>query len=105
MQKLGACQYLLFLLSLGMGHASELIAFIKKHYDFTLGCAGYPEGHIEAQSLEKDIDFLKRKIDNGAAYIVSQYFYDNDFFFNYVEKCRPRESRCPSLPGSCRFTP
>lgn len=80
-------------------YASELIAFIKKRYDFTLGCAGYPEGHIEAQSLEKDIDFLKRKVDSGAEYIVSQYFYDNNFFFDYVEKCRAAGITVPIIPG------
>jgi methylenetetrahydrofolate reductase (NADPH) len=81
------------------GHASELIAFIKGRYDFTLGCAGYPEGHIEAVSLEKDIDFLKRKVDNGAEYVVSQYFYDNDYFFTYVERCRAAGIRVPIIPG------
>ncbi|MDA8139973.1 MAG: methylenetetrahydrofolate reductase [NAD(P)H] [Desulfobacteraceae bacterium] len=81
------------------GYASELIAFIKKHYDFTIGCAGYPEGHIEAQSLAKDIEFLKRKVDNGAEYIVSQYFYDNNYFFKYVEKCRAAGITVPVIPG------
>ena len=80
-------------------HASQLIAFIKERYDFTLGCAGYPEGHIEAQSLDKDIDFLKRKVDNGAEYIVSQYFYDNAYFLNYVEKCRAAGIGVPIIPG------
>ena len=42
-------------------YASEMLGFIKERYDFTLGCAGYPEGHIEAESLEKDIEFLKLK--------------------------------------------
>lgn len=56
-------------------------------------------GHIEAQSLAKDIDFLKRKVDNGAGYIVSQYFYDNAFFFDYVEKCRAAGIGVPIIPG------
>nr|NJM03055.1 5,10-methylenetetrahydrofolate reductase [Desulfobacula sp.] len=80
-------------------HASDLISFIRKRYDFTLGCAGYPEGHIEAPSLEKDIDFLKLKVDQGAEYIVAQYFYDNDYFFNYVEKCRKAGIEVPVIPG------
>lgn len=80
-------------------HASDLVAFIKKSYDFTLGCAGYPEGHLEARSPEKDLEYLKLKIDYGADYIVSQYFYDNDFFFRYLEKCRNLGISVPIIPG------
>ena len=80
-------------------HASDLIAFIKKNFDFTLGCAGYPEGHVEAKSPDRDIDFLKRKIDNGAEYVVSQYFYDNRFYFEFVEKCRNKGITVPIVPG------
>ena len=79
--------------------AADMIAFIKNRYDFTLGCAGYPEGHIEAESLEKDIENLKRKVDNGAEYIVSQYFYDNTFFFSYVDRCRAAGIQVPIIPG------
>ncbi len=80
-------------------YASEMIAFIKSRYDFTLGCAGYPEGHIEAQSLEKDIIHLKQKVDRGAEYIVTQYFYDNAFYFDYVDKCRKMGIQVPIIPG------
>lgn len=80
-------------------YASELIGFIKEHYDFTLGCAGYPEGHVEAESIEKDIEYLKKKVDNGAEYIVAQYFYDNDYFFRYIEKCRKAGIQKPIIPG------
>lgn len=80
-------------------YASDLISFIKKNYPFTLGCAGYPEGHIEAESLEKDIAYLKQKVDNGAEYVVAQYFYDNDFFFNYIDKCRAAGIKVPIIPG------
>jgi len=80
-------------------YASDLIAFIKKRYDFTLGCAGYPEGHVEAESLEKDIKYLKRKVDNGAEYVVAQYFYDNRYFFEYIEKCRAIGINVPIIPG------
>ena len=65
-------------------HASDLIAFIQSCYDFDLGCAGYPEGHVEATSLETDIEYLKLKVENGAQYVVTQYFYDNAYFFNYT---------------------
>lgn len=80
-------------------HASEMIAFIKERYDFCLGCAGYPEGHIQAESLEKDIAFLKLKQDNGAQYVITQYCYDNDIFFRYAEKCRAAGVTIPIIPG------
>ncbi|MCP4723325.1 MAG: methylenetetrahydrofolate reductase [NAD(P)H] [Desulfobacteraceae bacterium] len=80
-------------------YASDLIAFIKQHYDFNLGCAGYPEGHVEAQSLEKDIEYLKLKVDNGAQYVVAQYFYDNAYFFDYEKKCRKAGIDVPIIPG------
>ena len=80
-------------------YASDIIAFIKERYDFTLGCAGYPEGHIESESLEKDIEYLKLKVDKGAEYVVAQYFYDNKYFFDYVEKCRAIGINVPIIPG------
>ena len=80
-------------------YASEMIAFIKERYDFTLGCAGYPEGHIEAESLEKDIEFLKLKEKNGAEYVISQYCYDNNYFFEYIKKCRAAGINIPIIPG------
>ncbi len=80
-------------------YASDLIAFIKERYDFTLGCAGYPEGHIDSESLEKDIEYLKLKVDNGAEYVVAQYFYDNLYFSEYVEKCRAVGIHVPIIPG------
>jgi len=76
-----------------------MIAFIKERYDFTLGCAGYPEGHLEAENLEKDIEYLKLKVDNGAEYVVAQYFYDNNYFFEYVKKCRAIGIHVPIIPG------
>ncbi len=80
-------------------YASEMIAFIKDHYDFTLGCAGYPEGHIDVENLEKDIEYLKKKVNNGAEYVVSQYFYDNNYFFDYIEKCSAAGIQVPIIPG------
>ncbi len=82
-----------------LAFASDMIAFIKERYDFTLGCAGYPEGHIEAESLEKDIEYLKLKVDNGAEYVVAQYFYDNKYFFEFFEKCKAIGINVPIIPG------
>ncbi len=80
-------------------HASDLIRFIRDRYDFDLGCAGYPEGHVQAQSLEKDIEYLRLKQDNGAQYVVAQYFYDNGLFYRYVDLCRQSGITIPIIPG------
>ena len=80
-------------------HASDLLSFIKARYDFCLGAAGYPEGHIEAESKEKDLEYLKLKVENGAQYIVAQYFYDNQYFFDFIERCRAMGINVPILPG------
>lgn len=80
-------------------HASDLLSFIKDRYDFCLGAAGYPEGHIEAESKEKDLEYLKLKVENGAQYIVAQYFYDNQYFFDFIERCRAMGINVPILPG------
>lgn len=80
-------------------HASDMIPFIKRNYDFCLGAGAYPEGHIEAESLERDIEYLKLKVENGAEYIVAQYFYDNQYFYNFLEKARLAGITIPIIPG------
>ncbi|RJP85287.1 MAG: 5,10-methylenetetrahydrofolate reductase [Desulfobacteraceae bacterium] len=82
-----------------LAHASDLLSFIKARYDFCLGAAGYPEGHIHAVSLEKDIEFAKLKQDCGAEYLVAQYFFDNRFFYDYVDRCRAIGVTIPIVPG------
>jgi methylenetetrahydrofolate reductase (NADPH) len=82
-----------------MQYASDLLKFIKSRYDFCLGAAGYPETHMEAVSPEKDLDFLKLKVDEGAEYIVAQYFYDNQFFYDYMDKIQAKGINVPVVPG------
>ena len=67
--------------------------------DFCIGVAGYPEKHMEAPSIDSDIHFLKQKIKNGASYIVTQMFFDNQKFFDFVEKCRFEGITVPIIPG------
>lgn len=80
-------------------HASDLISFIKKRYDACVGAAGYPEGHIEAESRDKDIEYVKLKQDCGAEYIVAQFFYNNQDFYDFVQKAREKGVTIPILPG------
>ncbi|WP_196890049.1 methylenetetrahydrofolate reductase [NAD(P)H] [Aureivirga sp. CE67] len=67
--------------------------------DFCIGVAGYPEKHMEAPSLDVDIQFLKQKIENGADYIITQMFFDNQKYFDFVEKCRDHDIHVPIIPG------
>ena len=80
-------------------HASDLLAFIEPRYGFCLGAAAYPEGHIEAESKESDLDYLKLKVDNGAEFIVTNYCYKNEYFFDFIDRCRALGIDVPVLPG------
>jgi methylenetetrahydrofolate reductase (NADPH) len=82
-----------------MAHATELIQYIKPRFDFCLGAAGYPEGHIEAESRERDWDYLKMKVDCGAQFIIAQFIYDTRYFFSFLEGCRARGIHVPIIPG------
>lgn len=67
--------------------------------NFCIGVSGYPEKHMEAPSLDSDIHFLKQKIKNGADYIITQMFFDNKKFFDFVSKCRAAGITVPIIPG------
>ncbi len=80
-------------------YASELVEFLKSNSDLSIGVAGYPEGHIEAESIEQDIKNLKHKVSCGADVIFTQLFYDNDLFYKYTDKIRAAEITVPVVPG------
>ena len=80
-------------------HASDLIKYLKEKGDFYVMGACYPEGHLEAASLDEDIDNLKKKVDAGADHLLSQLFFDNEIFYDYMDKIRAKGINVPVEAG------
>ncbi len=83
----------------GFGYANELVEFAREHFDFCIGVAGYPEKHVECSDMATDLDNLKRKIDAGGEFIVTQLFFDNRYYFEFVDNLRSRGIDVPVIPG------
>lgn len=84
----------------GLEHGSELAAFIREHgFDFCLAGAAYPEMHPDSADRAADLDGLKRKIDAGVSLLVTQLFFDNAFYFDFMERLRRAGIDVPVIPG------
>ena len=80
-------------------HADELVQYIKSNTDLSVAVAGYPEGHKECESFEKDLFYLKQKTGKGADVIYTQMFFNNEHYFSFVEKCSKIGITQPVIPG------
>ena len=84
----------------GLRYANELVELISAEFnDFGVLVAGYPEKHVEAPSMEVDLENLKRKVDAGADAIVTQLFYDNEDFYRFRDLCDKQGIKIPIVPG------
>jgi len=83
----------------GLGSAAELTGFIGENYGFAIGGACFPEVHPEAPSLDADLAYLKTKVDNGASFLITQLFFDNQVYFDFVAAARAKGIDVPILAG------
>jgi methylenetetrahydrofolate reductase (NADPH) len=83
----------------GLGSAAELAGFISENYDFAIASSCFPEVHPEAVDLDADLDYLKTKVENGAEFLITQLFFDNKVYFDFVAAARAKGIGVPIIPG------
>ncbi|MET0670917.1 MAG: methylenetetrahydrofolate reductase [NAD(P)H] [Xanthobacteraceae bacterium] len=83
----------------GYATSAELVAGIKRAGDIEVSVSAYPEKHPDSPDVEADIDMLKRKIDAGATRAITQFFFENDLYFRYLDRVRARGIEIPIVPG------
>jgi methylenetetrahydrofolate reductase (NADPH) len=88
----------------GFAHANELARFVRDGWPFCVGAAGYPEAHPESPDRYSDLVHLKAKVDAGAQFIITQLFFDNSFYFDYVAQARRLGITVPIIPGIMPIT-
>jgi methylenetetrahydrofolate reductase (NADPH) len=88
----------------GFSYASELVAFTRKYFDFCIGSGAYPEKHPEAISIDEDIINLRKKVDSGSDFLVTQLFFNNNNYFDFVDKARSEGINCRIIPGIIPIT-
>jgi methylenetetrahydrofolate reductase (NADPH) len=83
----------------GYADSAELVSGIKRAGDIEVSVSAYPEKHPDSPSVQADIDMLKKKVDAGATRAITQFFFDNDLYFRYLERVRARGIEIPIVPG------
>ncbi|MDP8944199.1 MAG: methylenetetrahydrofolate reductase [NAD(P)H] [Actinomycetota bacterium] len=88
----------------GLRYSTELASLISENYDFCIGAACFPEVHPEAPDLAHDLRFAKEKVANGVSFLITQLFFDNELYFNFVEEARRAGIEVPIIPGIIPIT-
>ena len=88
----------------GFAHSSDLAAFVRSRWDFCLGGAAYPEGHLESPSLEEDLRHTKEKVDAGISFLNTQLFFEPQDYFDFVARARAIGITAPIVPGILPIT-
>jgi methylenetetrahydrofolate reductase (NADPH) len=90
----------------GCSHASELIDLIKTYFDdsFCIGVAAYPEGHPESPNMEWEIKYFKQKVEKGASFAITQMFFDNSYYYEFLDLCHKANIDIPIIPGIMPIT-
>jgi methylenetetrahydrofolate reductase (NADPH) len=88
----------------GLHYSTELATLIREHYDVCIGAACFPEVHPEAVDLAHDLKFLKEKVAAGATFLITQLFFDNRLYFDFVDEARAVGIDVPIIPGIMPFT-
>ena len=83
----------------GFANADDLVKFTAERHPFCIGVAGYPEGHPQCLNLERDAQYLKKKLDNGAQFVITQLFFDNADFFRWRDRCEGMGIQAPLVAG------
>jgi methylenetetrahydrofolate reductase (NADPH) len=83
----------------GLHYSTELAKLIREHYDLCIGAACFPEVHPEAIDLAHDLKFLKEKVAAGATFLITQLFFDNRLYFDFVDEARAAGIQAPIIPG------
>ena len=88
----------------GFANADALAAYIRGKQDFCIGVAGYPEGHPQCLNKTRDLEYLKRKVDNGGNFVVTQLFFDNADFYRFRDDARAMGIKVPIVAGIMPIT-
>jgi methylenetetrahydrofolate reductase (NADPH) len=83
----------------GLSYSTELAQLISDNYDFCIGAACFPEVHIASPSMEQDLEVLKKKVAAGVTFVITQLFFDNELYFDFVDKARAAGIDIPIIPG------
>jgi methylenetetrahydrofolate reductase (NADPH) len=83
----------------GFQYADQLVGYVRSRHEFAIGVAGYPEGHPQCLNLTRDMENLKRKVDSGADFIITQLFFDNADFYRWRDRARVMGIKVPIIAG------